>query len=216
MGSTACVCRGTAAHLSSVFLYSLLVCVVHVGRALSEDVVNRIAAGEIIHRPANALKELVENALDAGSTRIQVTLKEGGLKLLQVQDDGGGIHPADFKILCKRFTTSKLKEFDDLAVIDTFGFRGEALASITHVAHVSILSMQPGSTLAYKAKYVDGVMLSPAAKSSKKSDAIDEPVPCAGVRGTTIVVEDLFFNTQVRTSLFLTLYDVYDASRVSV
>lgn len=152
---------------------------------LDEATINRIAAGEVIQRPASALKELLENALDAGSTQITIKLMEGGLRMLQIQDDGSGIHPDDFPQLCRRFTTSKIEQYEDLKRLTTFGYRGEALSSISQVADVTVISKRPDTSLGLRGTYKGGELTKP-------------PVPCALDKGTTIQVERMFYNVPIR------------------
>lgn len=172
-------------------------------RALHQDVVNKIAAGEIIVAPVHALKELIENAVDAGSTSLEIVVKDGGLKLLQISDNGCGINKDDMPILCERFTTSKLKAFEDLQSIGTYGFRGEALASISHIAHLSITTKTAESSCAWKAHYAAG-KLAPA-KPGQSAD----PKACAGRQGTQIQVEDLFYNVPTRRRAFRSASEEY-------
>lgn len=163
---------------------------------LAESVVNRIAAGEVIQRPVSAVKELVENSLDAASTSINLTIKDGGLKLIQVSDDGHGIRREDLPILCERHTTSKLSAFEDLQRITSMGFRGEALASMTYVAHVTVTTITKGQLHGYRVSYRDGVME-------------QEPRPCAAVKGTQIMVENLFYNMAARKKTLQNSSDDY-------
>lgn len=172
-------------------------------RALHEDVVNKIAAGEIIVAPVHALKELIENAVDAGSTSLEVLVKDGGLKLLQITDNGCGINKDDLPILCERFTTSKLKEFEDLMAIGTYGFRGEALASISHIAHLAVTTKTADSSCAWKAHFAGGKLAPP--KPGQSAD----PKACAGRQGTQIQVEDLFYNVPTRRRAFRSSSEEY-------
>lgn len=168
-------------------------------KPLSKDVVNKIAAGEIILGPSNALKELLENSVDAGATQIDVLTKNGGLKLLQIVDNGCGINKDDMPILCERFTTSKLQQFEDLKSITTFGFRGEALASISHVARLTVTTKTREENCAYKASYLGGELLG--------GNSSIEPV--AGKDGTVLLVEDLFYNVPSRLKALKSGNDEY-------
>lgn len=123
--------------------------------------------------------------MDARATSIQIITKYGGLQFLQIQDNGTGIRKEDLPIACERFTTSKLEKYEDLTSISTYGFRGEALASISHVAHLTIQTKTRDSICAYKTSYQDGKVKG-------------EIKPCAGNQGTQITVEDLFYNTPQR------------------
>ncbi|MEO0637171.1 MAG: DNA mismatch repair endonuclease MutL [Pseudomonadota bacterium] len=151
-------------------------------RRLDETVVNRIAAGEVVERPASVVKELVENAIDAGATRISVTMAAGGKSLIRVTDNGSGMSPEDLQLAVERHCTSKLT--DDLLDIRTLGFRGEALPSIGSVAKLTITSRQSGSPNAYRI-VVDG-------------GHMDGPAPSALGKGTVVEVANLFASTPAR------------------
>ncbi|EJD54784.1 DNA binding protein [Auricularia subglabra TFB-10046 SS5] len=165
--------------------------------------IHRLDEALIIHRPSSALKELLENALDAGSTAIQLIVKDGGLKLLQLRDNGCGIRREDLPILAERFTTSKLSQFDDLRSLETYGFRGEALASISFVAQLSVVTKTKAESCAWKACYANGALV------PQKAGQTAEPKPCAGTDGTIITVENLFYNTPVRLAALRNPSDEY-------
>jgi len=153
-------------------------------RVLSDQVANQIAAGEVVDRPASVAKELLENALDAGATRIRLEVEAGGRKLIRISDDGQGMNRDDALLAFERHATSKLRTADDLLAISTLGFRGEALPSIASVARVSMETSTGEETAGTRLEIAGGKIL----------HVEDAPVP----RGTTISVADLFFNTPAR------------------
>ncbi|MDE0388991.1 MAG: DNA mismatch repair endonuclease MutL, partial [Rhodospirillales bacterium] len=153
-------------------------------RLLPEGVINRIAAGEVIERPASVVKELVENAIDAGARSIEITLEESGRRLIRVADDGRGMGRDELPLALARHATSKLAEDGDLWSIATLGFRGEALPSIAAVSRLTLASRAAGSDNAWS---VDAAGGEPGA-----------PTPAARPQGTTVTVADLFYATPAR------------------
>ena len=151
---------------------------------LDELTINKIAAGEVIERPANVVKELVENSLDAGANSILIEIKKGGKSLIRIQDNGKGMQEDDMELSIERHATSKIRKIEDLEKTYTMGFRGEALASICAVSRLTIISRTKESDYANKIVAFAGDIIS------------KEEV--AGKQGTTIIVEELFFNTPVR------------------
>ncbi|CDG33275.1 DNA mismatch repair protein MutL [Parasaccharibacter apium] len=158
-------------------------------RRLSSHVVDLIAAGEVVERPAAALKELVENALDAGATRLEVTLRGGGCELIDVRDNGRGMEAEELPLAVERHCTSKLPD-DDLTAIKTLGFRGEALPSIGASARLFLTSRTETAETAWELSVQGGV--------------VSGPVPSAGSVGTRVVVRDLFFATPARRKFLKT------------
>ena len=153
-------------------------------RILDSATIDRIAAGEVIERPASVIKELVENALDAGALNLRVEIEEGGLASLGVEDDGHGILFADLPLAFERHATSKITSAVDIMQVGTFGFRGEALASIASVSHCELISRSA-------AEDVGGIIAVTGGETERR-----EPAPRN--RGTTVTVADLFFNTPAR------------------
>jgi DNA mismatch repair protein MutL len=154
-------------------------------QVLPEQLINQIAAGEVVERPAAVVKELAENSLDAGARRIEIDIEQGGLGLIRVRDDGAGIARDELALALTRHATSKIASLDDLERVASFGFRGEALPSILSVSRLSLVSRTANDTHGW---------------SLRGAGAIDEPAPqpAAHAVGTTIEVRDLFFNTPAR------------------
>ena len=159
-------------------------------RSLSDHLINQIAAGEVVERPAAALKELLENSLDAGARSVDIDLAGGGIKLIRVADDGAGIEREDLALALARHATSKIATPADLEAIATLGFRGEALASIAAVSRLSLTSRSEDKPHAWRIE-VDG-------------GEVGVPQPAALAAGTTVTVQELYFNTPARRKFLRT------------
>ena len=157
---------------------------------LSEDLINKIAAGEVVERPASVVKELIENALDADAASISVDIKNSGQDLIKVTDNGKGMNQEDAKKSVLRHATSKLKYTEDLFSIETLGFRGEALASIAAISQFSLITKQKDELEGFNLVLEGGQIISEGA------------IGCD--QGTTIEIRNLFYNTPVRKKFLKT------------
>ena len=160
-------------------------------RLLDNRLANQIAAGEVVERPASVVKELLENSLDAGAKRVTVEVESGGVKLIRIRDDGHGIGKNDLALALSRHATSKISELEDLEGVATLGFRGEALASISSVARLTLTSNSEGQESGWQVR-----------TEGRDMDAVVNPAPHP--IGTTLEVKDLFFNTPARRKFLRT------------
>ncbi|HEY5718233.1 MAG TPA: DNA mismatch repair endonuclease MutL, partial [Motiliproteus sp.] len=158
---------------------------------LSPRLANQIAAGEVVERPASVVKELLENSLDAGADRIELEVDQGGIKRIKLRDNGGGIPKEDLALALSRHATSKIQSLDDLEAVATLGFRGEALASISSVARLTLTSRQPDQDAAWQV-------------SAEGREMTADVRPAAHPAGTSVEVCDLFFNTPARRKFLRT------------
>ena len=166
---------------------------------LSPHVANLIAAGEVVERPASAVKELLENAVDAGASKVTIEIRDGGMTFLRVTDNGCGMSPEDARTAFLRHATSKLRTEEDLAAIASLGFRGEALAAIASVSRIDLMTKTAGS--------LSGVKL------HLEAGQITEEAEAGCPDGTTILVRDMFFNTPARMKFMKS--DTVEGSRVA-
>ena len=152
-------------------------------RRLPREIAEKIAAGEVVERPASVVKELLENAIDAGASHISVDLEDGGTKRITISDDGEGIAADELSLVFDRHATSKIETLEDLFAVKTLGFRGEALASIAAVSRVEVVSAKRGEA---------------GARIEAVGGEVGKATPHGAPTGTTIAVRDLFFNTPAR------------------
>ncbi|VEI47387.1 DNA mismatch repair protein mutL [Actinobacillus equuli] len=163
----------------------------HLIHVLPPQLANQIAAGEVVERPASVVKELVENSLDAGANQIQIDIEKGGAQLIRIRDNGCGISKQDLALALARHATSKISSLEDLEMILSLGFRGEALASISSVSRLTLTSRPEGQAEAWQA-YAQG------------REMEVEIQPASHPVGTTIEVANLFFNTPARRKFLRT------------
>ncbi len=194
-------------------------------RQLPPDVINKIAAGEVIERPASVVKELVENALDAGATRIEIEIRAGGSELIRISDDGRGIPPEQLPLAVASHATSKIENADDLFRVASLGFRGEALASIASVSRFRLRSRTHDADAGYELDLLGGMPATQAVETMQTAAVVVEAgeapsaaaslpetselaaavAPCAHPPGTTVEVKELFYNTPVRRKFLKTV-----------